>query len=174
MSSVAPMEGMEMLHVYEFEVFRDEGILLALPYDMDGGTQGKDMREVAEMAADWLRLEMEHRAMRGIPLPEATFGNKPRNGGENMVVAVNAGVETVPRMTMAEAARQLGVTRGRVSQMVASGQLETLELDGRTWVTGYSVDARLAECPKAGRPRKEHAKDKGGGSKMPLQSRRTA
>lgn len=147
-----------MLHVYEFEVFEDDGMLLAVPYDMNGGTQGRDMREVAEMAADWLQLEMEHRAMRNLPFPEATFGNTPRNGGENMVVAVSAGIETVPRMTMAEAARRLGVTRGRASQMVSSGQLETLELDGRTWVTGYSVDARIAERPKAGRPKKEHAR----------------
>ena len=70
-----------MLHVYEFEVFEDDGMLLAVPYDMDGGTQGRDMREVAEMAADWLQLEMEHRAMRNLPFPEATFGNTPRNGG---------------------------------------------------------------------------------------------
>lgn len=48
-----------MLHVYEFEVFEDDGVLLAVPYDLDGGTQGRDMREVAEMAADWLQLEME-------------------------------------------------------------------------------------------------------------------
>ena len=39
-----------MLHVYEFEVFEDDGVLLAVPYDLDGGTQGRDMREVAEMA----------------------------------------------------------------------------------------------------------------------------
>ena len=29
-----------MLRVYEFEVFEDGGLFLALPYDFDGGTQG--------------------------------------------------------------------------------------------------------------------------------------
>ena len=144
-----------MLHVYEFEVFKGEsGMLIAVPYDMDGGTQGRDMREVAEMAADWLQGEMEYRAMRELPFPEPTFDNEPRYGGKNIVVAVNTGKESIPRITAAEAARRLGLTRGRVSQMVRAGLLDTFELDGRTWVTEYSVEARLAEKPKAGRPRK--------------------
>ena len=146
-----------MLHVYEFEVFEDGGLLLAFPYDMDGGTQGSDFREVCEMAADWLQLEMEHRAMRGEPFPEATFDNEPRHGGRNVVVAVNAGVETVPKVLPSEAARMLGVSPGRVTQMMDSGQLEWFEDAGRKWVTVYSVEARLAEQPKAGRPRKETA-----------------
>lgn len=147
-----------MLHVYEFEIFEGECGLLAFPYDMDGGTQGEDFKEACENAADWLQTEMEHRAMRGFPFPEATFGNEPRHGGRNIVVAVSAGIETIPRMTAAAAARKLGVTAGRVSQMVASGQLETFEFDGRTWVAQHSVDARLADAPKAGRPRKEAAR----------------
>lgn len=144
------------MHVYEFEVFEDEGILLAFPYDMDGGTQGCNLKEVCEMAADWLQAEMEHRAMHDLPFPEATFGNKPKNeGGKNIIVAVNASKETVRRMTYAEAARRLGVTRGRVSQMVKANLLETFELDGRNWITENSVNARLAEKPAAGRPRKD-------------------
>lgn len=144
-----------MLHVYEFEVFKDEGWYIAAPFDMDGGTQGETYAEVAEMAADWLKTDMEHRAMYELPIPTPTFGNEPQNGGERMIVAVESGLDTVPRVTMAEAARRLGVTRGRVSQMVNSGRLETFVLDGRRWVSEYSVDARLAEKPKAGRPRKE-------------------
>lgn len=143
-----------MLHVYEFEVFEDEGWLLAFPYDMDGGAQGTDLADVCEMAADWLKAEMEHRAMYGLSFPEATFGNEPREGGRTIIVAVEAGKETVPRMTAAAAARELGVTPGRVSQMVKAGQLETFDMDGRTWLTRGSVEARKEEAPKAGRPRK--------------------
>ena len=144
-----------MLHVYEFEVFEgDGGWLIAAPFDMEGGTQGADMREVSELAADWLQTEMEHRAMHELPFPEATFGNPPRHGGERLVVAVNAGKDTVPRMTSAAAARELGVSAARVSQMVKSGQLETFEHDGRTWVSRGSVEARKEEAPAAGRPRK--------------------
>ena len=143
-----------MLHVYEFEVFEDEGWLLAFPYDMEGGTQGADFKEVCEMAADWLKTEMEHRAMHGEPYPEATFGNEPRHGGRSIIVAVDAGKETVPRMTPSAAARELGVTPGRVSQMMSKGQLESFEDSGRTWVTRASVEARKADAPKPGRPRK--------------------
>lgn len=143
-----------MLHVYEFEVFKDGDIYLAFPFDMNGGTQGDTIQEVSEMAADWLQTEMEHRAMNDLPFPKATFGNELKHDGERLLVSVNAGKETVPRMTAAEAAKRLGVTRGRVSQMIDAGQLETFEMDGRTWVTEYSVDARIEEAPKAGRPKK--------------------
>lgn len=144
-----------MLRVYEFEVFEDDGWYIALPFDMEGGTQGETYEEVAEMAADWLKTDMEHRAMHDLPVPTPTFGNDMKNGGERMIVAVDAGKETVPRMTMAEAARRLGVTRGRVSQMVDAEKLETFELDGRRWVTGYSVDARISDGRTVGRPRKK-------------------
>lgn len=144
-----------MTHVYEFEMFKDEeGWFLVLPFDMEGGTQGGDFKEACAMAADWLRTEMEHRDMHGIPFPEATFGNEPREGGTVVVVAVDAGKETVPRMTASAAAKVLGVTRGRVSQMLASGKLESFEFEGRKWVSRYSVEARLAEKPRAGRPKK--------------------
>lgn len=142
-----------MLHVYEFELFEDEGKITAIPFDMDGGTCGKDFKDACEMAAAWLQTEMEHRAMHNLHFPEATFGNEPKEGGKVVIVAVNAGKDTVPKVTAAEAARMLGVTPGRVSQMVASEQLETFEEGGRRWVSKHSVDARLAEKPKAGRPK---------------------
>ena len=85
-----------MLHVYEFEIFEDEGMFVALPYDMDGGTQGSDFREGCENAADWLRLEMEHRTMHDEPYPEGTFDNQPNHGGRNVVVAVRAATELIP------------------------------------------------------------------------------
>ncbi|WP_165050800.1 MULTISPECIES: helix-turn-helix domain-containing protein [unclassified Adlercreutzia] len=147
-----------MLHVYEFEVFEDEGWLLAFPYDMEGGTQGADFKEVCEMAADWLQGEMEHRVMCDLPLPEATFDNEPRHGGRNIVVAVSAGLETIDAVTASEAADMLGVSRSRVSQMLKTGQLEGYARGRVTFVTRASVEARIAEHPKAGRPRKEMAR----------------
>ena len=152
-----------MLHVYEFEIFEDEGLFMAFPYDMDGGTQGRTFKEACEMAADWLQAECEHRAMHGLPFPDATFGNEPRNGGKTVIVAVSAGKDTVRRMSKAEAARALldnfyfnskrYVTAGRVTQMVAANKLESFELNGREWVTTASVEARIREKPRAGRPK---------------------
>lgn len=57
-------------------------------------------------------------------------------------------------MTPAEAADALGVTRRRISQLVKAGLLDTFELHGKTWIAADSVEARLAEKPHAGRPRK--------------------
>ena len=144
-----------MVHVYEFEVYESEGFQIVEPFDLEGGTEGYDVRDAAMMAVDWLKITVEHCAMHHIELPEPTFGNRPRHGGTVMLVAVDAGVETVPRVTPAEAARALGVTPGRVSQLMASGRLEHFEYGGRTWVSRYSLEARLAERPKPGRPKKK-------------------
>ena len=144
-----------MLYIYEFEVFEDEGMFLAFPYDMEGGTQGEDFGDVCESAADWLHTEAEARLISGIAFPEATFGNEPRNGGRNIIVAVDAGKETIRKVSAAKAARMLGVTPGRVSQMVSAGKLEAFKDDDgvHTWVTLNSIEARIAEKPRAGRPR---------------------
>lgn len=143
-----------MLAVYEFELFEDEGLVLAFPFDMEGGTQGRDVREASEMAADWLKGEVEHRMMTGEPLPEATFGNEPRQGGRVAIVAVDADLDSVETVAASDAAEMLGVSRARVSQMLSSGLLEGYRKGRATFVTLDSVKARLAERPKAGRPRK--------------------
>lgn len=143
-----------MTHVYEFEVFADEGFLLAFPFDFEGGTQGTDLEDLADSAVDWLKLTVEHCAMHDIALPKPTFGNEPRYGGRVMLVAVDAGIHTVPRMSAAEAARTLGVSPSRVSHMIRDGLLEAFKDGPRTWVTAYSVEARLRDRRGAGRPRR--------------------
>ena len=143
-----------MAHVYEFEVFKGEDFLLALPFDFEGGTQGVDMRDVAEMAIDWLKLEIEYRAMHFDPLPEPTFGNEPRHGGTVMLVAVDAGLHTVPRMTAAEAARALGVSPSRISHMIRDGKLESFKYGHNTWVSRYHVEAILRDPRHPGRPQR--------------------
>lgn len=157
-----------MTHVYEFEVFQCEGVYAVLPFDFDGATEGEDLRDAAEMAVDWLRLTIEDHALRGRDLPVPTFGNAPRHGGTIMLVAVEAGLNTVPRVTPAEAARALGVTPGRVSQLMAAGKLERFEAEGRTWVTCYSLEARLAERPGPGRPALRDAERLSGGGAAPV------
>lgn len=146
-----------MLAVYEFELFENEGFVLAFPFDMEGGTQGRDVKEASEMAADWLKGELEHRLMAGEPLPEATFGNEPQYGGRIAIVAVDANLDSVETVAASDAAEMLGVSRSRVSQMLANGLLEGYRKGRGTLVTLESVKARLAENPKAGRPRKVSA-----------------
>ena len=143
-----------MFKVYEFEVFQEGGWYLACPYDFEGGTQGETFDELCEMTADWLKVMLEDCAIRGVEPPAATFGNEPRHGGRIMLVGVEASRETVRRVSASEAARMLGVTPGRVTQMLDVGRLEGWREGARTWVTVDSIEARLEEHPKAGRPRK--------------------
>ena len=143
-----------MLHVHEFEVFEEDGLLVALPFDFDGGTQGKDTREVAEMAADWLKTEIEQRIINCEEVPNATLGHVPeRDSGRILIVAVDADIDTVDAVSASEAARMLGVSNGRVSQMVKGGQLQGFKKGRDAFVTRASIEQRIFEAPKAGRPK---------------------
>lgn len=113
--------------------------------------------DACEMAAEWLQGECEYRAIHDEPFPKQTFGNQPKNGGKVVIVAVNADKGTVRKVNASRAAEMLGVTKGRVSQMVKANQLEAFRDGGTVWVTLDSIEARLVEKPKAGRPAKAQA-----------------
>ena len=139
--------------VYEFEIIRDEGGYVAAPYDFEGATQADTWDELMTMVADWLKVTLEDYDIHGRELPTPTYGNAPRYGGTNMVFAVQAGRETIDRVTAGDAARLLGVTPARVSQMLSSGALEGWREGRNTYVTVDSVTQRLREGAHPGRPR---------------------
>ncbi len=144
-----------MFVIYEFELFKGEEFYIAAPFDFGGGaTQGKTLREVEQNAADWLKTSLDGYVIHEKSFPEPTYGNKPQHGGTILLVGIETGKEFIRRMSAADAARALGVTRGRVTQLIKAGLLDTFELNGRTWVTTDSVEARLADPPRIGRPRK--------------------
>lgn len=120
-----------MLHVHEFEIFQDEGLFLAFPYDMPGGTQGSTFTEACAMAIDLLQAECEHRAMHGLPFPEPTFGNEPRNGGKTVIIAANS--------TDAELCANFGAT------------IEEVEADAELYERGDFSKMRFGK-PIEGRP----------------------
>lgn len=55
-------------------------------------------------------------------------------------------------LTIKEAAAALGVSEGRVRQLVKRGQLEGVRIGGVLHVTPHSVQARIASKPRAGNP----------------------
>lgn len=142
-----------MLYVYEFEIYKSNKYYLALPFVLDGATQGTSFNDACEMAAEWLKTEIETRLMHGVDIPGSTFDHEPENGGKVVIVAVSASLEEVPKVTASKAAEMLGVTRGRVSQMCAKAQLESFKDGGIVWVTLDSIKSRIAERPHAGRPK---------------------
>lgn len=133
--------------VYEFEVVPDteDGGYLALPFDFSGGTEGDTLEELADMASDLLRIKLEHLYITGEPAPKATFGNMPRHdGGRVMIVTAHEPALTVRRTTPSDAARLLGVSPARVTQLAKQGLLEAFTDDfGKRWITLNSVEARM-------------------------------
>ena len=142
-----------MLHVYEFEVFKDEDVYLAFPFDLEGGTQGETFEEAVRLACDWLKIEMEHREVHGLPIPKASFRNIPQNGGVIVTLGVEAGKDTVERVTSAKAAKMLNVSKGRISQLASANKLESFKDCGTTYITIASIKQRLRKHPQAGRPK---------------------
>lgn len=143
------------MYIYEFEFFESEGYLIVYPFDMEGATQGRELQEAVEMAADWLRTDIQYRLMYNEPLPKPTFGNTPKEGGTVVVIAVEAGLDTIRRVSASEAARLLNVSPARVSHMIRDGLLTSFKDGYNVWVTMDSIEARLREPRKAGRPKKE-------------------
>lgn len=155
-SSSARLRGKvsDMQYVYEFEMWRGEEQWLIEPFDISGITQGEDVADACESAADLLRETICDYLMRGEAPPLASFGNELTHDGVRVVVSVDASLDDVEKVSASKAAEMLGVSRGRITAMVQSGLLDGWK-DGRnTWITLASVDARLASPRGAGRPKK--------------------
>lgn len=133
---------MKMLYLYEIEIFKDDDYYIAVPFDFEGATEGFSKQECLEMAADLLTSEIQHRLMHGDNLPEPTIDNSPQYEGKIYSLAIDTGIGAIQRMLKSEAARTLGISQGRVTQLVKSGKLETFSYQGREYVTKASVDAR--------------------------------
>lgn len=91
-----------------------------------------------------------------MPIPKATVVTAD-DGDVVYVYANTDGFSLgVPTMSATEAAKVLGITKGRVSQLIASGKLVAERFAGRTQVTVDSVEAYAASDRSAGRPKKMH------------------
>lgn len=76
--------------IYEFEVFPEDSGFVALPYDLDGATQGNTFGEACEMAADWLQTMLEYWHENGVVPPKSMFGHEPIHaGGQSIVVSAS-------------------------------------------------------------------------------------
>ncbi|MBR2835662.1 MAG: helix-turn-helix domain-containing protein [Coriobacteriales bacterium] len=142
-----------MIFIREFELFENEGMTLAIPHDMPGGTEGYNFQDAIEMAADWLRMMAEDALIRGVDLPGGNLGQEPEHGGKMVIIAIQADLKNVPSITALEAAQKLGISQARVKQLCDSGLLESWKIGRTRMVSLDSVNARLAEQPKAGRPK---------------------
>lgn len=145
-----------MLYLREFEITEpdENGLCAVLPFGVSGATQGEGFDEACEMAADWLFHTVQDSLIRGEDIPEPRFGNEPENGGKVVTVAVDVDLSRADAVTAADASRILGVSTARVAQMCDKGLLASWREGSRRMILRDSVNARLAEAPKAGRPKK--------------------
>ncbi|WP_455022091.1 type II toxin-antitoxin system HicB family antitoxin [Lancefieldella rimae] len=136
-----------MLYVYEFEVFEDkeDGGYIAIPFDLKGGTDGDTRQECLEMAADWLKATAEHYLMHNLNMPAPTIDNHPVYGGKIYSIVLDTDLGSIARLSKAQAARELGVSPGRITQLINAGMLETFVYKGKEYVTEASVVARKAD-----------------------------
>lgn len=144
--------------LYEFEVYPvDEGGFIAESCDFSAATQGETLEEVYDMMFDLLRAVLEDDEIRGKTQRLPQYGNEACHpGGRIVLVPAGDPRTTMRKMLPAAAARALGVSAARINQLIQAGQLEVyVDGYGKRWVTADSVEARLRDRPRPGRPRKE-------------------
>lgn len=136
--------------------FVDKGErVVAFPVGLGGGTEGYDMEDAVRMAADWLRETALSYMVDDDEWPDLPLTTEPQRGGRMAILAVEVSLDDLPAVTAAEASRMLGVSTARVAQLCRDGLLDSWK-DGRTrMVSLESVETRLAEERKAGRPRRQ-------------------
>lgn len=144
-----------MFYICEFEFFDDgEGSVAALCLNEWGGaTSGDDLGGAGESAAEWLAGMVDDCLMNERELPPVILGHAPQHGGKVIALAVSRELSDIPAMTAADAARALGVSAARVTQLARAGLLDSWKEGSRRMVSKASVEARLEDAPKAGRPK---------------------
>lgn len=144
-----------MVYVWEFEFFESGGMVDAFPCgDFGyGATCGENLQDAVEMAVDFLGAVVDDHLMNGVELPPIEFGHEPEHGGRIVAIAVSRDLDDIPAMTASDAARELGITRARVSQLISAGLLDSWKDGTRRMVSRASVEARKEYDPRPGRPR---------------------
>lgn len=131
----------------EFELVDDGGGMVEVwPVGLGGATEGRDMRDAVEMAADWLTMAAQDYLMKGKPLPELPLGTEPTRGGKMVAVCVSTSLADIPAVSAADAARLLGVSTARVAQLCKAGLLESWRVGSARMVSLGSVEARLEDA----------------------------
>lgn len=144
-----------MVYTYDAIITKEEdGYFVQFPQLPDAFTQGATREEATQRASEVLTLILSGMLDEGEEPPE--------QGRTAEVVSVCVDVtqqviDATKCMTNAEAAQELGITSGRVSQLVKAGLLERAIIDGKPMVTIASVNRRKENPPASHRPRKEAA-----------------
>ena len=126
--------------------------------DLGVATEGEGLDRAIYMAIDLLRMVVTSALADDEKLPKATFGHQLEEDEQSVIIAIETSIEEAkewwPWLLTSEAAEKLGVSIGRVHQLVASGALRSIKEGRDIQVSRADVEARLAAPPRAGRPKK--------------------
>lgn len=144
-----------MNYIWEFEFYTsEEGNIICEPMDGLGeGTFGSDLDDAFESAIDWFMDVVDEYLISGTSFPKPSFNHEPTHGGKMVVVAVGRELSDIPAMIAADAARYLGVSTARVSQLIKAGLLDSWKDGSKRMVSKDSIEARKQDVCRPGRPR---------------------
>jgi excisionase family DNA binding protein len=147
-----------MRYVYEIVISPDDNMYSMEVPDLPGCyTWGDSIEDVLQKAPDALETHVGAYLADSEDVPPATFGHDAGKGQTLAVISFEATAASVgaPHIAARYAAERLGVSKGRVSQLLSEGRLEGYR-DGReTMVSEASIERFIANRRGTGRPRKE-------------------
>lgn len=146
--------------VYEATLEKEEdGKYYVCFPEFDESTTGEDIPDAVNMAGELLELTIADYLDDGRRLPEPRF-----RGNEDGLLRIGISVvvddelrKRVKCITQTEAAQELGVSLGRVSNMLSGGILQAVPFGNARLVTIASVNERKASPRGTGRPKKRIA-----------------
>lgn len=118
---------------------------------------GSNYQEAVFMAADAMKTYVSSLIRHGekIPLPTRTLCD---SGQESVQIFFETDDQYLVEgevVSASQAAKMLGVSRGRVTHLLSAGLLVGYREGRSTFVSVESIEKRLLSEPSAGRPRKE-------------------
>jgi len=137
--------------------YDDASCTIELP-DWGVTTEGSSLKDALEMGVDLLRTEVTYALANNRPLPEPHFDHRRSDNEERVILSVDVTSESAkqewPWISTSEAAELLGVTIGRIHQLINAGTLRSTKEGRDMFVLRSDVERRLASSPQAGRPKK--------------------
>jgi predicted RNase H-like HicB family nuclease len=137
----------------------DEGGYSVYFPDWKRATCGDTIEEASSMALDLLKTEVSYALANNEALPVATFGNTLKEATSSMIVATVASTSDAKKrwswITTSQAADMLGVTPGRIHQLIKAGTLDSRKDAHDVFVLRSDVENRSKTPHHPGRPRKQ-------------------
>ena len=143
------------MYIYSAKITRenDNSWFLEFPAFEGVFADGKTRKQAIEEGTEALKLTIAEYIDTGLKLPRET---KLVN---DVVIAVDVDSDYINKtkcMTVGEASRELGITKGRVSQMLNAGVLDSYVFGDTRLVTIASINRRKKQGAHVGRPKKSN------------------